>query len=227
MSERREPSKEQEFLRLLRESALTEYPNPERYGCPDSEFLYRLATDRTSISLEDPRLDHVAHCSPCFRELSSFQQQAVDRRRRRVVAPVGAAVAVVLLVVAATWLVHRGMIRSPSSASEVAAQLDFRDRGVTRGADDPQREFETPNIPRGHLSLIVLLPLFSEDGEYDVEIVRATDRPLASARGGATIQQGVTTLRCRLDASKIAPGDYLLGIRRADGQWVFYPVRLT
>src|SRR6185437_3622392 len=74
---------ERQLLRLLAESALNDYPNPERIGCPGQDFLRTLACRRKLIPVSDPRLDHVVHCSPCFREFSNLQAAAKRRRNRR------------------------------------------------------------------------------------------------------------------------------------------------
>ncbi|HWF45991.1 MAG TPA: hypothetical protein VG168_03210, partial [Bryobacteraceae bacterium] len=60
MGNEQEPTgEERELLDLLSESALNDYPNPERIGCPGEVFLRQLATDRKSVPIRDPRLDHV------------------------------------------------------------------------------------------------------------------------------------------------------------------------
>src|SRR3954454_15905345 len=66
---------ERRFLDILEQAALHDYPNPERIGCPGTDFLRRLAFDRTSVSIDDPRLDHLAKCSPCFREFTAFKAE--------------------------------------------------------------------------------------------------------------------------------------------------------
>lgn len=67
------------MLQLLEEAALHDYSNPQREGCPGSEFLFRLACDRGSIDITDARLTHVARCSPCFTEFRSFRQSDSHR----------------------------------------------------------------------------------------------------------------------------------------------------
>src|SRR5437764_8961132 len=64
------------MLELLEQAALHDYPNPERKGCPGQDFLQRLAGDRASINLDDPRLTHVARCSRCYREFVSYTKSA-------------------------------------------------------------------------------------------------------------------------------------------------------
>lgn len=47
-------------------------PNPGRIGCPSREVLEALA--RRERPIEDPAYEHVANCSPCFREFRALQQ---------------------------------------------------------------------------------------------------------------------------------------------------------
>src|SRR6185437_8516397 len=93
---------ERQLLRLLAESALNDYPNPERIGCPGQDFLRTLAYRRKLIPVSDPRLDHVVRCSPCFREFTNFQAAAKRRRNRRWTAIT--MVAAVIVIVLALWI---------------------------------------------------------------------------------------------------------------------------
>ena len=231
MSENRDSPEDQDFLELLSESALRDYPNPERTGCPGQQFLSQLATDRRSISLKDARLDHVMHCSPCFGDLlASRKNKARKQRARRLVA--AGTVAAVLLVAVATWLFSRGIFRLPNinppsgGSTSLVSQLDLRNRSVTRGNSEDQGQNENLIIPRGQLSLVILLPFGSEDGDYEVEVLRQVDHPLASGRGKATIKDGITTLRASVDTTRLEPGSYLLGLRRLHLPWTFNAVNL-
>ncbi len=185
MSENRDSPEDQDFLALLSESALRDYPNPERAGCPGQQFLSQLATDRRSISLKDERLDHVSHCSPCFSEFLAIRKSNAGKQRVRTIVAAGT-VAAVLLVAVAVWLFSRGIFRLPSinppsnGSAALVSQLDLRNRSVTRGSPEAQGQNENENliIPRGQLSLVILLPFGSEDGDYEVEVLRQVDHPL-------------------------------------------------
>ena len=231
MSENRDSPEDQEFLELLSESALRNYPNPERRGCPGQQFLSKLATDRRSIALKDARLDHVSHCSPCFVEFSAIRKRVVRRQRAQRTVAAGT-IAAVLFAVIAAWLVAGGILRLPSfnsfpkNSGALVSQLDFRNRSVTRGSSEAPSQNENLSIPRGQLSLVILLPFGSEDGDYEVEVLRQVDHPLASGRGKATIKEGITTLRASVDTTHLEPGNYLLGLRRVDLPWTFNPIRM-
>lgn len=81
------------LLRALREVVLTQYPNPERNGCPGTAVLEAIATKR--ISMLDPAHEHVGSCSPCFKELTDLQR-TLHRRNALLwaVATAGAALVV-------------------------------------------------------------------------------------------------------------------------------------
>ncbi len=89
-----------------------------------------------------------------------------------------------------------------------------------------ETQHETPKVPRGLLDLTILLPFGSEAGKYDVQIQKEIDKPLVVASGSATIVDGVTTLRVRLNTSTLPSRRYLLGARRQPLDWVFAPVTL-
>jgi len=233
MAEPRNPTEgERQLLKLLKESALHDYPNPERHGCPGRDFLRQLAFHRSSIPASDPRVEHVVHCSPCFREFTEIREQAPRRYRTALIA----AAAAVLAIAVSVWIFtrsrsaetithpqiaqNRGPVRKP-----ISAFIDFRKISVTRGASGEPR-YNAPKVPRGVLSLTILLPFGTEAGKYEVQIQREVDKPLVIASGTAVIADGVTTLRVRLDTSNLPPNRYLLGARRPPLDWVFAPVIL-
>ncbi len=49
-------------------------PNPARIGCPPRETLIELA--RRARPLGDPGYEHLANCSPCYREFKALQNQS-------------------------------------------------------------------------------------------------------------------------------------------------------
>ena len=227
---------ERKLLELLKESALHDYPNPERNGCPGRDFLTQLAFHRSSIPATDPRVDHVVHCSPCFRELTEIRLQGPRNRREGAMIAVTAA-AVLAIIVVSFLIFKRAHSNEANRDSQIArgplttlkpipTLLDFRKISVTRDASG-EAQHETPKVPRGLLDLTILLPFGSEPGKYDVQIQREVDKPLVTVSGTAVIIDGVTTLRVRLNTSNLPSGRYLLGARRPPLDWVFTPVALA
>jgi hypothetical protein len=70
------------LLEILRHGLATEFPNPERIGCPGSSLLKGIAQGKVSLTEVEPWLDHFGSCSPCFREFKEFRTQSAMQRRR-------------------------------------------------------------------------------------------------------------------------------------------------
>ncbi|MGH9770520.1 MAG: hypothetical protein ACRD4Q_02285 [Candidatus Acidiferrales bacterium] len=220
---------EHEFLRLLAQSALNDYPNPERIGCPGPEFLRTLAFHRKSIPLSDPRLHHVVHCSPCFREFTAFQ--AAARKRRNTLWGMVAAIAAVIAICVGLWASGTfNQLAPPGAASPapIIAQIDLRNWSITRGAPEPSQHHGPIPVPRRRLQLTILLPFGSQAGTYQVQILKQhANQPLIRASGQAVIVDGITKLKVSLNTSSLTSGNFLLlGIRRPPLDWTSYPITI-
>src|SRR2546429_9790793 len=64
---------EKEMLSLGEELLLTDFPNPERLGCPRTAPLRTLALRSRGLPVSERNrlLGHMICCSPCFSELSA------------------------------------------------------------------------------------------------------------------------------------------------------------
>src|SRR6185295_3248112 len=94
---------EKELLRSGEDVLRSDFPNPERLGCPGTEILRTLASRSQSLTLRDRSryLDHMTCCSPCFSEFSAFVDQTRHRKR---LAVVGFCAALLLTLGLAAWL---------------------------------------------------------------------------------------------------------------------------
>lgn len=94
---------EKELLRSGEDVLRSDFPNPERLGCPGKEILRTLASRSQSLALTDRSryLDHMTCCSPCFSEFSVFVDQARHRKR---LALVGLCAALLLTLGLTAWL---------------------------------------------------------------------------------------------------------------------------
>ena len=206
-------------------------PNPARSGCLSTDVLKALSRKERSIT--DPGYEHLAQCSPCYREFRGFQQAdararaaSAHARRRWLVA----AAAMIFLAAAGSWAVlRRGVTPSnptPTDSPTVqTARLDLRPFSVTRG---PERSAEPDPVllPRSRVSATLLLPVGAEPGEYEVRLLDQDLAVRASSVGHATIKDYITTLEATIDAAALSPGRYQLGIRRSGGEWQLFPARL-
>jgi hypothetical protein len=220
-SESQSNAADKRLLDILRQGLATEFPNPERIGCPGNALLKGIAQGKVSLTEVEPWLDHLGSCSPCFQEFKEFRRQSAMQRRRVLTWVV--ATAAVLLLAFGGWLWVRG--RHSVEATDTAV-LDLRERSVARGesqADVVQAPLE---IPRSTKHLILDLPIGSKEGPYDIALFTGTGDELLRATGIAELHDHITDLRVDVGLSRIQPGTYSLGVRQPGLEWTRYPVRL-
>src|SRR3989442_4335978 len=104
------------LLKALRELTRTRFPNPDRKNCPGTSVLHTIATKR--ISMFDPAHEHVARCSPCFKELMDMRG-TLQRRKILLWAMGTAGTAIVALAV---WLTFFGSRQLDSTVRPQVAQ---------------------------------------------------------------------------------------------------------
>jgi hypothetical protein len=206
---------------IVQEAILRGFPNPERRGCPGAAVLKRLGSSGLPAE-NDPDWDHVTHCSPCYAEFLDYRKQvkAAQRRasRNKLIAAALAAAAVIV-VAWIFWL-------RPSPPREISAYLDLSPVVVLRGGEQPKR----PNLslPIGDLKLSVRLPVASEEGRYQVELLREPgSAPVAQGGGQAHLAKGITTLQVNLNTTALQPGRYYFGFRSDNLDWTVVPCDLT
>jgi hypothetical protein len=208
------------LLEILQQGLATEFPNPERIGCPGSSLLKGIAQGKVSLTEVEPWLDHLGSCSPCFREFKEFRRQSTNQRRRVLTL---VATAAVLLFAVGGWLWVRA--RHSVQTTETAV-LDLRDRSVVRG-QSPSDTGQAPlEIPRTTKHLVLDLPIGSKEGPYDVRLITATGDELLRVTGTAELHDHINRLQVDADFNSIRPGTYSLGVRQAGLEWSRYPVRV-
>jgi len=206
------------------------FPNPTREGCPAVDVVKALA--RKGRPITDPGYEHLAQCSPCYREFRGFQQadgraHAAARARRRWALAVAAAVTI---AVGGSWLVLRRdgplVLRSSAVVDVQTTTLDLRPFAVTRGGA-PRPKPDPLVLPRAHVRATFLLPVGAEPGPYEVRVLAEHLSVGATATGRATIRDYVTTLVADLDLAWLPRrGSYELSVRREGGDWQSVPVTL-
>lgn len=74
---------DEKLVKALQAAAYHDYPNPARIGCPrDVKILKALAAK--SLHVTDPVIQHVAECSPCFREVMELRRKLKRMRLMKV-----------------------------------------------------------------------------------------------------------------------------------------------
>jgi hypothetical protein len=224
-----------EFRNLLQDLALQAYPNPTRQNCPTTHVLAEMAA--LPLPAQHASYDHVAHCSPCLKDLIEERTRVLrNRRHRRRWTIVGVA-AIVLISTAAVLLWIRGRVPvgslrtaqrnsipgNPPDAYEPAS-LNLRTRSVLRGSGvDREQPLQ---LPRKRVDVKIFLPFGSEAGTYDVMVLRQVDQPIIRTSGFASIQDGATILQTKIDLASLRAGHYLLGIRQSSWDWTYFPLTL-
>lgn len=222
----------EELQDIVQQAILREFPNPERKGCSGTESLRQLANRPRPT--RDAVWEHVTHCSPCYREFLDLRTQVKSQRerqrrieiRRRVL--VAAALLVLVGGAVATYeMSQRGYFRTaPPAGTYESASLDLKDRSVSRSVEKQAPKTQPLVLPARRLDLSILLPIGSEPGIYDVQLLKKIDEPILSASGEATVQQGITVLRAKIDLAGQAAGNYLIGLRQTPSEWTYYPVSI-
>jgi hypothetical protein len=179
-----------------------------------------------------PNWYHVWHCSPCYAEFKQLRDARWDResiqerRRRRATWIAVAAAAVVLIVSGAIWWVQKN--REPEQVEMAQITLDLSDLDAKRdvGQDHPIRLHP---LPRKVDDVRIILPRFSDEGQYTVGVLKSknTDTALAVAKASTLKSGRQLLLAVHLDLSRAAPGTYLLGTRLDGGDQIYYyPLRI-
>lgn len=200
-------------------------PNPTRQGCPSRDVL--VALSRRERPIEDPAYEHLLDCSPCYVEVRDLQRSHVMTDRPAQRWWVAVATAAVVVIAMGAWWFTAGRNASPATTGSPAVMqvtLDLRPYTVTRSPTAPDAP-QPLELPRGPVELTLLLPVGSEPGSYDVQVLDSDLRSRGEAIGTAAIVDFVTTLSVRLNL-QLAPGYYQLAVRRQGDSWRRFPVVL-
>ena len=112
----------------LQASALREFPNPERVGCPDPAVLD--AMSRRTIEITQSQLHHITHCSPCFQTFLSIREEI--RKRRAIRLRIAAAACAAVIVVGAIIYTVADRLKSPAQVAGLAHARHARSPSVER-----------------------------------------------------------------------------------------------
>jgi hypothetical protein len=240
---------DRQFSQLLNRELAEGFPNPDRTGCPDAEFLKRVARHQVPISEIDPWIDHLGSCSECFGEFNRLKGASGARRRRVILYA-----ATACIILASVGILWRYLGRGPgmptpvagvaptnpaviasdgSGRQDVASTTVDREpfevmfnltRSATRG-ETTTNDSQMIRVPARLLECRMTLPLGSSDGPYYVRVRRSGQSDdLKTAQGTAAINDGDVRLNVELDLSSMAAGRYLLSYRHAGESWHTVPI---
>ncbi len=210
---------EKRLLDLLAQGLSQEFPNPERIGCPDPAVLRGIAFRELRLAEVERWLQHLSTCSPCFKQFRGFQEEAKRQRRRRMtwIATGGAIFTLILAIVAWVWTQRQ------KAELEV---LDLRLVPAVNLQKPNEQELQTLVLYRWARHLIVDLPAGSKPGIEEVAIFSETDVEIFETTATARLERQVVYVEVEVDASRVQPGQYFLGVRQPGLTWTEYRVRI-
>lgn len=202
-------------------------PNPGRIGCPSPEVLRALAGKQRPIG--DPAYEHLANCSPCYREFRQLQARLNRPLAAKAYFALGVSALILLVAVGGYLIRDRDLHRKPPelTASKPAIpkmrQLtaDLRNASPARGPG-PLRGAPV-KLSRDLIQLTVILPIGSDPGRYNLRLVRESN-VVAAASTDAAKRNFTVSLIAILDLRLIEPANYSLEISRAGEHAESYPV---
>ena len=240
-SEKFPPEMEAQLLAAAARIFRTDFPNAERTGCPAQEALRSVARKAAGDIESRNVIDHLTCCSPCFAQYERLLHREKFWKSTKLLA-----LCATLLITAglATWFFAFRAERGPHSPAPTVvkegptpqqaapnefeiAVLDLRNRSPVRGDRPPTPADDVATLPARRLELSVYLPIGSEEGEYEMQILRDADAPLVTQKGTASLHDQNIVVKIRTDLTGISSGRYLLRLRRATFGWRYYPVTLT
>ena len=233
--------REQEFIAAAARVLRTGFPNPERTGCPPQEGLQSVARkERGSVESQNI-LEHLTCCSECFTEYEGLLRKERVSKSLRILA---LCASLLITVGLAVWFyAFRGESglqppkpvivqkepppQAPPTPFQVAL-VDLRNRSPVRGEQgSPSDSTVVASLPTRRLDLSVYLPIGSEEGQYEIQILREAETPLVALSGSATLKDHNVVLRLRTDLTGLDPGRYLLGLRKGNFRWTYYPIAVA
>jgi hypothetical protein len=208
---------EQELMQALSSVTRKEWPVQKRGICPAVPDLRRFATGRCNPVQRDQLLAHLGTCDRCIGVLRKMRERSILIRRASLVLTVAAAA---VLAVALWATLNRSL-----SSSSVIATVDLRLVSRTRGVENNNSAAAVP-AGRNAGRLRIILPIGSE-GKYECQILHAPQSvSLLRASGEAHLENHDVVLDLPVKLGKLAPGRYLLALRRESSEWVYYKLFL-
>lgn len=226
---RPEESPEAKYDRLkrqLQDSILSQYPNPERKGCPGDAVLHGLAARPSDEGVEDEaNWHHATHCSECYREYLDFRLKFKREAKKRSALTRWGGAAAVLAFALGLFFANRQqravVPERPQNAEVAYNKMTIDIPAMTRS--DAARASSPIAFERRPEEVTVNLPVGSKAGPYEFRFLKA-DQAVVSARADAEIHNGTTAFTVKIDLSKVALGNYSMSVRQVPWDWNYFPV---
>ena len=217
-----------QLLTQLRHHALIGFPPPEREGSPDRATLRALAFREQSLPPSSHLVTHVASCSPCFRDYSSLRKSVKHQRLAKIMVGIAASI-----LIAAGFFVLRPKLQdqtpppiaqvpvtAPPPVATVVVNLASLVR--TRGEGTPNGDRIT--LPAKRLRVTFIMPIGSEPGRYEVQIIRPGGDPVVDTIATASISDGVTSFEVEVALETLKSSSLTLTVRPPGLNWQRYPI---
>jgi hypothetical protein len=246
-------AEERWFAENMRRVLSSEYPNPNRIGCPDRKIIRDLAFHKKVV---DPETfgqisHHMFKCSECYRETLGFvEEYKKERKQRRT--RMAFAIAASILIAVGLWSFwqfrpKQEIAEKPVVSPQPAPVVPLVAENSIQKAKPPQiaqyepaliempvkyrgaaSSVEQPLIiKRGHLQLEIRLPLGSPEGRYKIRILDKSEQVRNTAEGIARFVNGTTSFKVNVDNSSLSPGNYKLSLLEPDlDEWADYCILL-
>jgi hypothetical protein len=204
---------EKRLLKLAAKVSRTEFPNPERAGCPPAEVLKALANRRIPLEETGDVVDHIGTCSPCFAQYWGYRQ---GRKRRATVGLLllclGVVALIGILVSRVGWRLRPQSKQERQIAKQLPKQQVFRQlvldlRTWSIPVPDQRREKHVPN-PYSPCAVLlsIYLPIGSAGRHIRRPIPAPAQTPSLETRGEALrLRDHIELLEARLDILDAGP----------------------
>ncbi|MBN1566819.1 MAG: hypothetical protein JXA73_03165 [Acidobacteria bacterium] len=235
----------------MRKVLSSEYPNPNRIGCPDRKIIRDLAFHKKAVDSETfGQISlHMFKCSECYRDTLRFvEEYKKERKQRRV--RIALTIAASIVIAVALWGIwqfqpSQEIVGKPVSAPQHPPVSPLIAENSTHKNTKPEIAryepvlIELPTrwrgaagspeqpiaIKRGRLQLEVRLPIGSPEGKYKLRILDKAEQVRNTAEGIAPPVNGTTSFRVEIDSSNLPPGNYELSILEPGlDEWTDYHV---
>jgi hypothetical protein len=188
--------------------------------CPDEAFLEDLARRANRISLSDLRIDHAVSCPTCMTRLLAFRHELHSHHQKLILATASCLVVAVALISVAR---NRARTQPPKADTAVVSEtVNLWGTGTLRGQQPSP--LQSVSLPATLVRVKIILPRFSEPGQYDVAVTRdqAGNDVQAHETVTATTNAGREEVSVNLDLRKAAAGPYFLSTTHEQDQASYY-----